>query len=107
MNKQKIEILSDLKENLSVNLRDNLKDIVLFGSQLSDKSNSDSDYDILIVVKSKTDWKLERTISDICYDIDLKYGILTDTHIISENDLDHPRGKQPIFVDALKNGYHA
>jgi predicted nucleotidyltransferase len=84
-----------------------LIDIVLFGSQLIDTNKQDSDYDILIIVKNKTDWKLEREISDICYDIDLKYGILTDTHILSEADLGTPRGKQPIFVNAMNQGFHA
>lgn len=107
MTNDKLKILNDLKQSLTKQLSDNLIDIVLFGSQLSDTSNKDSDYDILILVKNKTDWKLERVISDICYDIDLKYGILTDTHILSEADLDTPRGKQPIFVNAIKLGFHA
>ena len=75
MTNDKIKILNDLKHSLSKRLSDNLIDIVLFGSQLSDKSKQDSDYDILILVKNKTDWKLGQEISDICYDIDLKYGI--------------------------------
>lgn len=107
MTNDKIKILNDLKISLSKRLSDNLVDIILFGSQLSDNIRQDSDYDILILLKNKTDWKLEREISDICYDVDLKYGILTDTHILSEGDLDTPRGKQPIFVNAINQGFHA
>jgi len=107
MTEDKIKILTDLKLNLKNRLSDNLKDLVLFGSQLTEKSHQDSDYDILIVVKNKVDWKLEREISDICYEIDLKYGILTDTHVLSEADLNTLRGKQPIFVNAINQGYHA
>ena len=107
MTPDKIEILQDLKAYLSSNLTDNLKDVVLFGSQLIDKATNDSDYDILIVVKNKDDWKLERQISDICYEIDLKYNIITDTHILSESEIDSPRGRQPIFINALNQGYHA
>lgn len=107
MTDDKIQILTDLKYSLSNMLHDNLKDVVLFGSQMTDKSKGDSDYDILILVKDKSDWRLERQISDVCYEIDLKYGILTDTHILSEIELDSPRGKQPIFVNALNQGYHA
>ena len=107
MTADKIKILTDLKLSLSHRLRDNLKEIVLFGSQLLEESSVDSDYDILILVKDKPDWRLEREISDICFDIDLKYGILTDTHILSEADLITLRGKQPIFLNALNQGYHA
>jgi len=107
MTNDKILILTDLKHCLKNLLNDKLKDVVLFGSQITDKSKDDSDYDILILVKDKADWKLERKISDICYEIDLKYGILTDTHIISEPELNSPRGKQPIFVNALNKGFRA
>lgn len=107
MTSDKIKILSDLKQILSKRLNDNLINIVLFGSQLSDENNSDSDYDILILIKSKTNWMIEREISDICYDIDLKYGIITDTHILSEDELSTLRGKQPIFTNALNQGYYA
>jgi predicted nucleotidyltransferase len=106
MTNDKIKILKDLKLTLSKRLNDNLIDLVLFGSQLKDNNMQEPDYDILILVKNKT-WKLEREISDIYYDIDLKYGILTDTHILSEADPDTPRGKQPIFVNAINQGFHA
>jgi len=86
---------------------DNLKDIVLFGSHVYGKAREDSDYDILIILRQKADWKIEREISDICYEIDLKYNIITDTHVISESELSTLRGKQPIFINAISNGLHA
>jgi predicted nucleotidyltransferase len=107
MNNDKIVILNDFKHTLTASLKDNLKDVILFGSQLTDKTNRDSDFDILIVLKQKLDWKGERDISDLCYEIDLKYGILSDTHILSDEDFNSLRGKQPIFVNALKNGMYA
>jgi predicted nucleotidyltransferase len=100
-------ILNDLKNILRGKFKDNLKDLILFGSQLSDKTGPYSDYDLLIIFKYKTDWKTQREISDLCYEIDLKYGIITDTHILSEEELNSPRGKQPIFVNALAKGYYA
>lgn len=103
----KKKILDDLKYRLQSRLSNNLKDIVMFGSHVTGKAHKDSDYDILIVLKNKVDWKIEREISDICYEIDLKYNIITDTHIVSEPELSMPRGKQPIFINALTNGLHA
>jgi len=61
----------------------------------------------LILLNKTSDWKLEREISDICYEIDLKYGIITDTHILSNDDLNSPRGRLPIFTNAITNGFHA
>lgn len=100
-------ILKDLSCLLKARFSDDLKDVVLFGSQLYGESNKDSDYDILIILKQKADWKTEREISDMCYEIDLKYNILTDAHIIGESELSTLRGKQPIFVNAISNGLHA
>jgi predicted nucleotidyltransferase len=100
-------VLNDLSNLLKARFADNLKDVVLFGSQANGTAHKDSDYDFLIVLKEKADWKTEREISDLCYEIDSKYDILTDIHILSEGELSTIRGRQPIFVDALANGLHA
>ena len=101
------KILNDLSNLLKSRFGSDIKDIILFGSQLTGKGKSDSDYDILIVMKKKTHWKIEREISDLCFEIDLKYGIITDTHILSEEEINSLRVKQPIFVNALSNGLYA
>ena len=100
-------ILHDLSNLLRARFADNLKDVVLFGSQAKGTAHKDSDYDFLIILKEKADWKTEREISDLCYEIDLKYDIITDTHIISEAEFSTLRGKQPIFVNAMANGLYA
>jgi predicted nucleotidyltransferase len=107
MKSENYKILSDLKVLLYQKYHDNLKDVVLFGSQTNNMAAEGSDFDILVVLKNPIDWKTERDISDICYEIDLKYGIITDTHVLSEDDLLKLKGKQPIFVNALSNGVHA
>ena len=100
-------VLNDLSNLLRDRFGDDLRDVVLFGSQANGTAHKDSDYDFLIVLKEKVDWKIEREISDLCYEIDLKYDILTDIHILSVGELATIRGRQPIFVNALANGLHA
>ncbi len=107
MDPEKIKIINELKNRLSDRLGDDLKELILFGSQLSDKSNHYSDFDIMIIIKSNRNWKIEREISDICYDIDLEFGIITDTHIFSEAEMHSPRVNQPVFYNAIHQGYHA
>jgi uncharacterized protein len=106
MPNHKRTILNDLKNLLKSRFSDDLKDLVLFGSQVYGNAHKDSDYDILIILKQKADWKTEREISDICYEIDLKYNIITDIHILSETELTSLRGKQPIYVNAIAGGLH-
>ena len=100
-------ILKDIKRHLQEKLGNYIQDIILFGSQSKGLSNQDSDFDILILAKSKPDWNMKRKISDFCYDIDLKYNIVTDTHILSRQELNELRGKQPIFQKAIQEGIYA
>lgn len=99
-------LLKELNSLLRAKLPNEVVDIVLFGSQVSGYAQKDSDYDILIILKHKADWKIEREISDLCYEIELKFDIITDIHIIGETELPTLRGKQPIFVNAISNGLH-
>lgn len=99
-------LLKELNQLLNSRFPDEVVDIVLFGSQISDHAQKGSDYDILIILKQKADWKTEREISDLCYEIELKFDIITDIHIIGESELPTLRGKQPIFVNAIANGLH-
>ena len=103
----KKKILEDLNFLLKSRFVDDLKDIVLFGSQINGQTHNDSDFDILIILSKKADWKIEREISDLCYEVDLKYNIITDTHVIGEPELNTLRGKQPIFVNAIAQGLYA
>ncbi len=99
-------ILKEIKQFLQKEFADNIKDVILFGSQASQKASPNSDYDILIILKQQVDWQIQRKISDICYAVDLKYNIITDTHIISEPELNELRGKQPIFTNVIQKGIH-
>jgi len=104
-----IKILAqEVKQHLNEHLDGNVSDVVFFGSQIKGKSKPDSDYDVMIVLKTDYDRKTKRSIIDLCYVFDLKYDIFLDTQIISENELKLGiRGKHPIFKIALKEGFHA
>ena len=103
----KLVILKDLKRNLQKQYMDPVKDVILFGSQATGKPDENSDYDVLIILEKKYNGQDENKILDICYDIDLKYNILIDVHLLSKNELSTLSGKQPIFVKALNTGIYA
>ena len=77
------------------------------GSRAWRIDSKDSDYDILIVLNKDYSGKDENKILDLCYDIDLKYNIIIDAHLISEKEISSLRGKQPIINNALKSGIYA
>ena len=100
-------ILQDLKELLQTKYPGKINNIILFGSQISKVAQENSDYDILIILNINFDWRLESDIIDSCYEIDLKYDILTDIKIISKNELLMPKGKQGFIQNALRKGLYA
>lgn len=103
----KLTIIRDLKSTLQIELNGSVRDIILFGSQSIEKATEDSDYDILIVLDKDYDAKTENKVYDLCYDIDLKYNIIIDAHLISTKELETKRGKQPLFISALQKGLYA
>ena len=102
MNKKKI--LKELKALLVKEFSDYIDKVVLFGSQALDTASQHSDYDILVILEKDYDWQLEDAILDLCYEIDLKYDIVTDVKLISTRELDTIKGKQPFIVNALEQG---
>lgn len=101
-----IQVINELKQALQVKFGEDIREVILFGSQISGGANEFSDYDVLIILKQKPDWSQKRKISEICYDIELQNNILIDTHILSESELNSLRGKQPIFQSAIRKGIH-
>ena len=101
------KILADLKDHLRQNYKGFVKDVILFGSQAKNKATNDSDYDILVVLENDYTSKDEIEIMDLCYDINLKYDILIDVKVLSTREFNSIRGKQPIFVNALRTGIYA
>ncbi len=103
----KSKILKDLKNHLTENLGISVKDVILFGSQATGNSKEHSDYDILIILDGQYTAQDENQILDLCFDMNLKYDILMDVHILSKSELSTVRGRQPLFTKALKSGIYA
>lgn len=100
----KLKLLKEIKTLLSDKFGNEIEKVILYGSRSKNISRSDSDYDILVILKHPHDWKIRRKISSACYDLDLKYDILTDIKTISLNELNTSRGKQPFIINALTEG---
>ena len=103
-----VMILKALKHHLVSRFGDDINDVILFGSQASGKSMDDSDYDILVLLTNDYDWKYQNLLFDKAFDVGLKYHVLFDLHLLSLNERANSlKGKEPLIVNALKNGIHA
>jgi len=105
--RNKLHILKKLKKLLRHRFENDIKDVILFGSQAAGTAHRDSDYDILIVLSRNYDRQFRDGVTDIVYDLELEHDILTDTHLISLGELKHSlRGAQPVFVNAVRHGVY-
>jgi predicted nucleotidyltransferase len=104
MKNKKKKILKELKTLLTDEFADYIEEVVLFGSQALNTAVDYSDYDILVILKKDYDWQLEDSVLAACYEIDLKYDIVTDVKLISRQELNSIKGKQPFIVSALEHG---
>lgn len=103
---KKIIILNEIKKIINQNTDIKLSRIILFGSQITEKAEIGSDYDILIIIENDYDWRTEDKILDLCFDVDLKYGIVSDIKIISKKELSQARGKQLYIQNAINHGIY-
>lgn len=102
------QLAKEIKQHLNESLKNIVSDVVIFGSRIKGQATKNSDYDVLIVLNTSYDRKIQKAINDLCYDFNLKYNIFLDTQVISEHELNNSiRGKHPIFRNALKEGLHA
>ena len=60
-------------------------DVILYGSVARGEDKKDSDIDLLVVGTSD-DWKFERELIDIAYDIGLMHGLYLSIKYISQNE---------------------
>jgi predicted nucleotidyltransferase len=98
------KILEELKALLMEKYFRDIDKVILFGSRIDGTAHEYSDYDILIILNHDYDWRFKRKIQGVCWEIDYKFDILTDVKIISLNELNTLRGKQPFILNALENG---
>ncbi len=101
------EILQDLKQHLIENLGRAVKDVILFGSQTTGKAVNYSDYDVLVILNRPYSDSDENRILDLCFDINLKYDIILDIHILSESEINSVRGRQTVYSKVIESGIYA
>ena len=100
-------LLRQIKEYLSSRFPEIIEKIILFGSRIEGNAREHSDYDLLIIVKGKHDWRQKDDILDAICELNIKYDIIIDAHIISTGELATIRGKQPFIQHAIETGVFA
>lgn len=89
------EALNELKEKVTKKLPS--VEIILYGSKARGDFDRESDIDLLILVDSLPDSKLEEELTEISYDIELKYDVIFGKIIENKDFWQSPLAKAMPF----------
>lgn len=100
-NKEKAALL-ELKK--SIKQKYVLVDFKLFGSKVKGDSDRESDLDVLIVLET-LDWKTEKAIFELCFEVGLKYDLLLSPIVYSKDEYESSPNKiTPFYLSVEKEG---
>lgn len=85
--------------------KDSNASVILFGSHARGKANSESDWDVLILIDSpKTDRSVELKYRDELFNLELELGEPISTLIHSKSEWYQKYSKTPLFENIEKEG---
>lgn len=96
-------IIEELKNRLASIFKDNLNEIVLFGSYSRGEQDDSSDIDILIILEKIDSYKkIRNQYIPIVSDLSLKYDVLISIIPVKYND--YINKKTPLHLNIKKEG---
>ncbi len=104
----KVKILHELKTHLENTFNCRIVNVSLLNCQSRNNKIRYEVFDILITTSDLLSWQEKSIIRDICYDISVDFGILVNSKIVSQFEIQTMfRGEHPLINDALNLGIHA
>lgn len=100
------EQLNALKEiKNKINNKFKIENIVLYGSAVRKEMDEESDIDLLIVTRAPLPRKVRHEITDIVFDVNLKYDTNYSTLVVDKNSWENgPYSILPIHDEIEKEG---
>lgn len=101
LTKQESAALKSLISRLKTELQDSLIRAQLFGSKATGNFNPDSDIDVLLIVKDRTEKVLDK-IAEIHFDVDLKFDPNISLIIFSEDEYQQNQRFETPFIKSIQ-----
>ena len=83
---------------------DSSAEVILYGSRARGDNNSESDWDILILVDAAVDLDYERLFRHKLYDLELETGEVFSTTVYNKTDWKSRYWMTPLFQNVSKEG---
>lgn len=103
MNKQEQHIRNLIRTKIHQKNPD--AEIILFGSHARGDSNSNSDWDILVLLNNLTvDRNLEKEYREALFDVELEVGEPISTFVFSKKDWETKHSITPLYLNVKQDG---
>lgn len=103
--KKEKEALETLKNKLRERFGDALSEVRVFGSRIRDEHTPESDIDVMILLDTPVDWRLEKEIHYLLADINLEHDIFLSARIFSTHEWQSSRFRiTPLFKAIEREG---
>jgi len=103
MNTKEQHIISLIKSKIKK--KDSKAEIILFGSHARGEAQTDSDWDILILLDSlNVTRKTEKEYREELFDIELEIGEPISTFVYSKNDWESQHSITPLYKNIKRDG---
>jgi predicted nucleotidyltransferase len=97
------KILKDLKQGLGRIYGDDLESVILYGSQARGDASSDSDIDVLVVLKSDFDYgEMLDLSSDLVATLSLEKDVVISRAFVSREEFE--RKQSPFLMNVRREG---
>ena len=95
-------IVKQVSDTLKKELKEQIKSVVLFGSRARGDFQSESDYDILVLVTKKTKELVDR-IDEIVWEIAWEHNVVITAFIYEMSRFENDKF-EPLFMNIQKEG---
>ena len=96
-----LDAINEFCRRVKAEIQDNIVEIRLYGSVARGTYTPDSDIDILVVVKQKTD-KVWNIIHDIAFEVGFERDLLISVIVDSEEEQRYPLFQETLFYKNLQ-----
>ena len=105
-NERVLQVLSKLELGLVKLLGDNLVKIILFGSYVREQQDSESDLDIMILVRTESEITkaCSEEINETVFQLSLKYDLILSTMVKEEQKFSEYSIYVPFYTNISREG---
>ncbi|MFH1197490.1 MAG: nucleotidyltransferase domain-containing protein [bacterium] len=89
MDKDAVYLVQEINSELKRKYPD-FQGIYFFGSRVNGLFRKDSDVDIALIFKRVIDWRFQKEILTVLYELELKYNVIIDFTVLTEQDIIDP-----------------